>query len=74
MFNQKFVVMAISISLSDFSFRFVSYGRYEVVYCSPVTGKQWKCTTTDMQLIDATKNEEYPKIKDLNILKRVCKA
>ena len=27
-----------------------------------------------MPLIDATKNEEEPKIKDLNILKRVCKS
>jgi hypothetical protein len=28
---------------------------------------------TDEALIDATKNSDTPKIKDLNYLKRVCK-
>ncbi len=62
-----------SISLSDFRFTFVSYGRYEVTYTSPVTGKQYACQTTFMPLIDATKNSDSPKKCDLNDLKRICK-
>ena len=60
--------------LSDFRFRFKGYGHYEVTYTSPVTNKSWKNTTADMQLIDYTKNEDSPKLKDLNELKRLCKS
>lgn len=62
------------ISLSDFSFSFAGYGHYKVTYTSPLTGKQWSRTTTDMPLIDATKNTDFPKRKDLETLKRVCKS
>lgn len=62
-----------SISLSDFRFTFVSYGRYEVTYTSPVTLKQFTFQTTDMPLIDATKNNDSPKKCDLKVLKSMCK-
>ena len=58
---------------SDFSFTFTGHGHYKVAYTSPVTGKKWTRTTDDMPLIDATKNEDNPKRKDLEQLKRMCK-
>ena len=61
------------ISISDFSFSFSGYGHYRVTYTSPITGKSWPTVTNNMPLIDATKNAESPKIKDLNDLKRLCK-
>lgn len=63
-----------AISISDFSFMFSGYGHYRVTYCSPVTGKTWSRVTSDMPLIDATKNAEQPKIKDLQTLKRIAKG
>ena len=61
------------ISISDFHFKFASYGHYTVTYTSPVTGKQWTRTITDMTIIDTTKNEDEPKTKDLNHLKKIVK-
>lgn len=58
---------------SDFRFEFAGYGHYKVTYTSPVTGKQWTAKTNDMPLIDATKNADEPKRRDLETLKRVCK-
>lgn len=63
-----------SISLSDFSFEFAGYGHYKVTYTSPATGKRFTKTTSNMPLIDATKNSESPKKKDLNELKAYCKG
>lgn len=63
-----------TIKLSDFSFEFAGYGHYKVTFTSPVTGKSWTKTTSDMPLIDATKNEDSPKVGDLIQLKRVCKS
>jgi hypothetical protein len=61
--------------LSDFTFKFVGYGHYKVTYTSPTTGKCWSKTTTNMPLIDATKNcDDYPKRCNLNQLKAICKA
>jgi len=65
--------MKTTIQLSDFHFQFAGYGHYKVTYTSPKTGKKWTTTTNNMPLIDATKNAESPKIKDLNDLKRLCK-
>ena len=62
-----------SIKLSDFSFRFSGNGHYKVTYTSPVTGKSWTATTSDMPLIDATKNADDVKKVDLEELKKVCK-
>jgi hypothetical protein len=60
--------------LSDFRFEFAGYGHYNVTYTSPKTGKEWKVKTSNMPLIDATKNSEAPKRKDLDQLKAVCKS
>nr|DAR80505.1 MAG TPA: hypothetical protein [Caudoviricetes sp.] len=61
------------ISISDFSFMPSGYGHYKVTYTSPVTGKSWTTVTSDMPLIDATKNADEPKRCDLERLKRVVK-
>jgi hypothetical protein len=58
---------------SDFQFLFSGHGHYKVIYTSPVTGKKWTKATNDMPLIDATKNENAPKRKDLEMLKFICK-
>lgn len=63
-----------TITIQDFDFKFTGYGHYQVTYTSPRSGKQWSATTTDMQLVDATKNSEAPKKKDLLTLKRLCKS
>lgn len=60
-------------SIYDFRFNFAGYGHYRVTYTSPVTGKEWSCVVSDMPLIDATKNCEEPKQKDLDWLKKVVK-
>ena len=65
--------MKTTISTSDFTFEFKSYGHYQVTYTSPITGKQWTKLITDMTLIDATKNCDNPKIKDLEFLKKIVK-
>jgi hypothetical protein len=65
--------MKTKISISDFSFQVSGYGHYMVTYTSPVTGKQWKTLTNNMPLIDATKNADQPKIKDLKRLMFTCK-
>lgn len=66
--------MAAKINITDFRFQLAGYGHYRVTYTSPATGKQWSATTNDMPLIDATKNADEPKVKDLEALKRVCKG
>jgi len=65
--------MKTTISLSDFSFSPSGHGHYKVTYTSPVTGKRWSTVTSNMPLIDATKNADEPKKCDLNTLKSVCK-
>ena len=59
--------------ISDFNFHVSGYGCYKVVYTSPATGKQWSTIVNDMAFIDATKNADEPKRKDLEALKRICK-
>ena len=61
------------IKITDFRFKFVAYGMYEVTYTSPITNKMWTRKTTNMPLIDATKSSDSPKVMDLNRLKNVCK-
>ena len=65
--------MTQKISISDFSFLPSGYGHYRVTYTSPITGKQWTNVTNDMPLIDATKNADEPKRKDLEELKYLVK-
>lgn len=60
--------------LSDFQFIFSGHGHYRVIYTSPITLNKWSNVTSNMPLIDATKNaDEYPLRRDLNILKEMCK-
>lgn len=65
--------MKTRIQKTDFDFRPAGYGRYDVTYTSPATGKQWTAEITDMELIDATKNADEPKVRDLEALKYHCK-
>ena len=58
---------------SDFTFIRSGNGHYQVTYQSPATNKKWWKVTDNMPLIDATKNEENPKRKDLEMLKFICK-
>jgi len=58
---------------SDFTFVFSGYGHYKVTYTSPVTHKEYTYTTNNMPLIDNTKNCDYPKQNELEVLKRMCK-
>ena len=58
---------------TDFSFLTSGFGRYKVTYTSPATRKRWTAHITDMELIDRTKNEDFPKRKDLEELKRTVK-
>lgn len=62
-----------TISITDFTFNYSGYGHYRVIYTSPVTFKSWSALCDCMPLIDATKNAEEPKKKDLEALKRFCK-
>ena len=62
------------IDISDFQFQFSGYGHYKVTYTSPLTFKSWEKVTSNMPLIDATKNAENPKRCDLEDLKRLCKS
>lgn len=62
-----------NITIDDFSFERAGYGRYRVTYKSPKTGKEYSNIITDMLVIDATKNADEPKRKDLELLKRICK-
>lgn len=59
--------------LNDFLFQILGRGAYWVTYTSPVTGRRWTTRTTDMQLIDATRNSDEPTQVALNALKRACK-
>ena len=40
------------VSKLDFTFKRVHYGHWKVTYTSPVTGKKWSKTITDMGIID----------------------
>ena len=60
--------------MRDFNFQMQGYGAYKVQYTSPKTGKTWSKIITDMQVIDATKNADEPKIKDIKELTRIVKS
>ena len=61
------------VKISDFSFIPSGYGAYIVTYNSPVSSKKWSKRITDMTIIDATKNSDFPKLKDLNRLRQIVK-
>lgn len=65
--------MKSNIKIYDFNFECAGYGHYKVTYTSPKTGKKWSATINNMPLIDATKNAEEPKKRDLEYLKKIVK-
>ena len=62
------------MKITDFQFQFAGYGHYKVTYTSPKTGKKWNKTTSDMPLIDRTKNCDEPTQINLIKLKSLCKS
>ena len=61
------------LKITDFSFSFSGHGHYRVTYTYP-SGKTITSTINHMPLIDATKNADEPKKKDLIDLKRTIKS
>ena len=62
--------------LKGFSFCKVSAGAYIVTYESDYdrkVGRYWKARIEDMTVIDATKNCDQPKRKDVYCLRRIVK-
>ena len=62
--------------LEGFTFRKVSSGAYIVTYESDYdrkVGRYWQNRIEDMTVIDATKNADEPKRKDVELLRRIVK-
>lgn len=59
--------------LHNFSFIKVSSGCYKVTYTTDSRGDYWIAYINDMTLIDATKNAEWAKVKDIEILRDAVK-
>lgn len=60
-------------TISDFTFIKAGHGHYSVIYTSPKTGIKWNTTINDMSIIDDTRNSDFPKQKDLEMLKYIVK-
>lgn len=58
--------------LSNFQFNFEGSGHYRVMYQNP-RGDFYVALITDMTVIDATKNAEWAKAKDIQHLKDMVK-
>ena len=58
--------------LADFIFRQKLDG-WEVIYQQPSGKRPYVAFITDEKLIAATKGTDFPKVKDLNKLKRIVK-
>ena len=65
--------MARANDLSNFKFQRDGYGRYRVTYNTPMRGDYWVASITDMSIIDATKNSDWAKVKDIKHLISICK-
>lgn len=59
--------------LSNFTFVPSGYGVYKVIYTTG-RGDRWIALITDMELIDATKNAEWAKAKDIRALRDAVKS
>ena len=57
--------------LHNFSFRLVGSGCYRVTYFTDTRGDYWSALIYDMGLIDATKNAEWAKAKDIEWLRHL---
>ena len=62
-----------AISKQQFRFKFTGHGHYLVDYVTPNGRIRYSRTITDMEIIDKTRSEEYPKQKDLIELRRQVK-
>lgn len=62
-----------SDDLHNFSFRFASYGAYLVTYTTDTRGDYWQARIEDMTLIDATKNADVARVKDIQALYNAVK-
>ena len=63
------------MKITDFTFKFLSYGHYFIIYTSPKTGKEWHRTTTNMTIIDefkGTETNDHTQVR-LNWLKKYVK-
>jgi hypothetical protein len=61
--------------ITDFTFKFLSAGHYFLLYTSPITGKEWHKTVTDMTIVDEfkrTETSDHTQVR-LNWLKRYIK-
>lgn len=65
--------MIMEIEKSDFSMLPCGMGHYRASYRSPVTGKIWRCTISDMGIVDKFKHSERLTKKWLMWLKRYIK-
>ena len=65
--------MSDKLFIRDFKFSKSGHGHYLVTYTSPKTGKEYRAITSNMMLIDATKNADNPKGIDLVSLLKICK-
>lgn len=68
--------MTAMITKSQFTFVPCGPGFYQVIYQSDYDRRKnayWFNAITDMELIDATKGKDYPKIADLLALRRAVK-
>lgn len=59
--------------LSGFSFQFAGNGHYRVSYTTPQRGDYWVAVINDMTIIDATKNAEWAKRRDIEHLRDLVK-
>lgn len=66
--------MSTKLSKSDFDFRLVNHGIWEVRYITPLRGDYYINLVTDAELIDATMHEDYPKQTALKQLRNATKG
>jgi hypothetical protein len=62
-----------AISKQQFRFKFTGAGHYLVDYVTKNGKSRYSRTITDMEIIDKTRTEEYPKQIDLIELRRQVK-
>lgn len=65
--------MVRKIKKSDFKFLTCGFGVYWVCYFTPIKLKAYSCNVSDMELLDKTKNAQFPKTKDLRELRTYIK-
>ena len=57
--------------LHNFGFRKTGSGCYQVTYTTDLRGDYWVATVNDMTLIDATKNAEWARLRDIEWLRHI---